>query len=344
MTTPSGPARAFVAAIAAAALLGTAACGGSSKKNSSPSPSSSTSSSSSAAPKPAVAAVNPLRGGAPSKNGVVAVKIDDTGNGRPQRNIEKADIVYIEEVEGGLTRLLAVYNSSLPTVEAVRSTRAGDPELLGQYGSIAYAASGGARNPLHVLDASSLKSTINDRGGPGFQRDGNRPAPYNLTADLARIAKARKAPGAKNIGLSWSAGTGQLAGTPSDRHVRTMVGGTPVRFEYDAKTKRYNRYIDGNLQHTAAGKVVSTPNVIVQFCKVTLYTADRDVLGNPNQYTHTIGKGKIVIFRDGRRITGSWSRPSLNAATTIRDAKGKPIPLRPGGAWVALVHTNAALS
>src|SRR5690348_12964812 len=63
----------------------------------SPSPSSS-------AP-PVAAAVNPFTGEQPSHNPVVAVKIDDTGNGRPQRGINQADIVYIEQVEGGLTRL-----------------------------------------------------------------------------------------------------------------------------------------------------------------------------------------------------------------------------------------------
>lgn len=344
MTMSSRPIGALVAVIAVTALLGTSACSGSDgKKKASPSGSPSASSSSGAA-KTAAPAVNPLRGGAPSKNGVVAAKIDDTANGRPQRNIDKADIVYIEEVEGGLTRLLAVYNTILPSVESVRSTRAGDPELLGQYGPIAYTASGGAHNPLRVLARSNLRATINDRGGPGFQRDSHRPAPYNLTANLATVAKAKKAPRAKSIGLSWSYGTAQLAHAASGLHVRTVVGSTPVRFEYNPRTKRYNRYIDGNLQHTAAGNVVSTPNVIVQFCKVTLYTADRDVLGNPNKYTHTIGRGKIVIFRNGKRVTGTWSRPSLGAPTKIRDAKGKAIPLRPGGAWVALVHTNAALS
>ena len=70
-------------------------------------------------PKPKPPAGNPLTGvGKPSSNGVVAVKIDDTANGRPQMNLDKADIVYIEQVEGGLTRLLAIYNTQLPTVEA----------------------------------------------------------------------------------------------------------------------------------------------------------------------------------------------------------------------------------
>ncbi len=345
MSSQSTPRRVGAATIAVVALLGLTACtGDGTKKNASDpaAPVTSTPATSGRA-KAVPARVNPLRGGKASGNGVVGVKIDDTANGRPQRNIDQADIVYIEEVEGGLTRLLAVFSTHLPSVESVRSTRAADPEIAAQFGSIAYAASGGAHNPLHLLDQSPLKTSINDRGGPGFRRDPNRPAPYNLQAALNAIAKAKKAPRAKSIGYSWSASTAQLKGTAGGTRVRTVVGGTPVRFDYNRKTKLYERFIDGVRQRTAAGRVIATPNVIVQFCRVTLYPQDRDVLGNPNMFTHTVGKGKIVVFRDGRRVPGTWSRPTAKSATTMRDAKGRAIPLRPGGAWVVLTKTSAAL-
>jgi hypothetical protein len=333
-------------ACVAVAALSLSACGGSSHPKKSPTPTipvpvTTPATSASPTPKPPPP-VNPLTGLKPNINYVVAAKIDDTANGRPQLGIDKADIVYIEEVEGGLTRLLAVFNSSLPTIEAVRSTRAGDPEVLAQYGPIAYVASGGARNPLAVLDKSNLKSDINDRGGPGFQRDGNRPAPYNLKANLAQIAKIKKGAKAKNIGFTWSASlpNKSVAGT----RVSTRVGGTPVRFDWNPKLKQYVRVINGNVQHTATGKTISTPNVIVQFCKVTVYRQDTDVMGNPNMYTHTIGTGKAAVFRDGHRVSGTWSRPKATSGTVLRDASGKQIPLAPGGAWVVLVATNAPLS
>lgn len=187
----------------------------------SPVPSAATGSSSSR-PKPP--AVNPLTGGTVSQNPVVAVKIEDTAAGRPQVGIDKADIVYIEQAEGGLTRLLAVYNTNLPTAEPVRSTRAGDPELASQFGPIVYVASGGSHPELAPLDQSKLRSDINDRGGPGFSRDSSRPVPNNLRADLAAIAAKLKGPKAKDIGLVWSS---QLvtAGSRPATSVHTRVGG-----------------------------------------------------------------------------------------------------------------------
>jgi hypothetical protein len=335
-------------ACVAAMAVSLSACGGSGKKKT-PSPTSTASvttpapsSSSATPPAPAVKAINPFTGLAANAHKVVAVKIDDTGNGRPQVNVDKADIVYIEEVEGGLTRLLAVYNTVLPTVEAVRSTRAADPEILAQYGPIAYVASGGSHNPLAVLDRSNLRTSINDRGGPGIQRDCSRPAPYNLRANLATIAAKLKGATAKNIGLTFSP---TIPNRPfgTGTSLRTQVGGTPVQFNWNSRTHRYVRLIGGVVQHTAAGTTIATPNVIVQFCKVTVYNKDRDVLGNPNMYTHTVGTGKVMVYRDGKRISGTWSRPDAKAGTTLKDRNGKAIPLAPGGAWVVLVATNAPL-
>lgn len=347
MTSSSRAVRLICAALSLTCLMGLAACGGHHKNKqaaSSPIVTPTPTKTTPPAPAPKPRAVNPLTGvGKPSNNAVVAVKIDDTASGRPQRNLDKADIVYIEQVEGGLTRLLAIYNTQLPTVEAVRSTRASDPELVEQYGPIAYVASGGAPNPLQVLDRSNLKSSINDRGGPGFARDPGRSVPYNLTANLALAAKVLKAPKVKSIGLNWSALT-KLSSTPKAPTVQTVVGGTPVRFDWNAQLRRYVRVIDGAVQHTADGKTIATPNVIVQFCSVTVYPQDVDVMGNPSQFTHTVGSGKVVVFRNGHRIDGRWSRPKPTSGTALKTRLGRPLQLAPGGAWIILVASNAALT
>jgi hypothetical protein len=288
-------------------------------------------------------AANPLTGENPSDNPVVAVKIEDTALGRPQVGVDKADIVYVEQVEGGLTRLLAVFNSTLPTVEPVRSTRPSDPELALQFGHIIFVASGGSRAGIAPLDKSPLRAVINDRGGPGFSRDPKRPAPENLRANLARIAAKINGPKAKSIGLVWSTRL-TAANTRAGGLVRTRVGSTQVTFQWSGRLHRYVRIIDGQVQHADDGNVIATPNVIVQFCRLTVYAKDRDVLGNPAEYTHTIGHGRAVVFRDGRRIEGTWSRQAVDDGTTLRTTDGKAFVLAPGGAWFVLVAANAPLA
>lgn len=75
------------------------------------------------------------------------VKIDDTPPAHPQAGLEDADVVYIEQVEGGLTRLAAVFSSNIPTVIGpVRSARISDIEILKQFGRVAFAYSGAQKN------------------------------------------------------------------------------------------------------------------------------------------------------------------------------------------------------
>jgi len=278
------------------------------------------------------------------KGPVVAVKIDDTGSGRPQRGVDQADVVYVEQAEGGLTRLVAVFATNKPTVEAVRSVRTSDPELLSQYGRITLVASGGGGDSLPTLDKSILHSVINDRGGPGFGRDGSRPVPYNLTSNLREVSAGRTTGTPKSMGLTWAAKLSGVRSTRNGTQVNTQVGGTPVNFRWDGHAKRYIRVIDGQTQRAVDGRRMATPNVIVQYCTVTAHPGDVDVQGNPAQYTHSIGRGKAAVFRNGRRIDGTWSRPSATRGTVLRDAKGRAIPLAPGGAWVILVTNGAPLS
>lgn len=330
------------------AVVSLAACGGSSKPKSTPAPSTSATSSSTPAPKPrptaTAAAVDPLTGGKPVKGQVIAVKIDDTAAGRPQVGVDKADIVYIEQVEGGLTRLAAVFHSHKPNpVGPVRSVRSSDPEMLSQYGPIAFVASGGGGDSLPALDASILKSDINDRGGAGFYRDGNRPVPYNLMFNMKDLP-ANFGAAAKSIGFTWSSSPAVVKNKPQVTSIRTVVGGTAVQFNWDPGIARWVRVINGVVQHAADGAVISTRNVIVQFCDGHPNPHDVDQAGNVGWTTNTVGSGKVVVFRDGHRIDGTWSRKSVNAGTTLTSTAGNTIPLQLGGAWVVLVTKGAPLS
>ncbi|HEU5269730.1 MAG TPA: DUF3048 domain-containing protein, partial [Jatrophihabitans sp.] len=142
-------------------VLAVSGCHSSKKKSAAPS-TSQASSSASASPTPTpttpakpTARVNPLTGVGPAPSGpILAVKVDDTANGRPSRGIDQADVIYIEQAEGGLTRMVAVFGTHRPVVEAVRSVRASDAELLAQYGPIALIASGGGGDSISTLNRS----------------------------------------------------------------------------------------------------------------------------------------------------------------------------------------------
>ena len=83
---------------------------------------------------------------------VLAVKIDDTNAAHPQIGLEDAEIIYIEQVEGGLTRLAAIFSTVIPQrVGPVRSARISDIDILSQYGKVDFAYSGAQRAKLSVI-------------------------------------------------------------------------------------------------------------------------------------------------------------------------------------------------
>jgi Protein of unknown function (DUF3048) N-terminal domain/Protein of unknown function (DUF3048) C-terminal domain len=293
------------------------------------------------APKPPV--TNPLTGRPGMPRGpVLAVKIDNTSAGRPQIGLDAADVVYVEQVEGGATRLVAVYASRYPArVGPVRSVRNGDPELLSAYGRAGLVFSGGAGRPLATLHHSVLRDLS---GAGGYSRDGSRHAPYNLVNALSVLAGRLPAVvRARDVGFRWSDTDPRLAGARHVLRMTALVGRVGVSFGFDPRTHRWVETIGGRHVRAASGAEISTPNVIVQFCPVTVDHTDVDVLGSPSAYTHTVGRGPVVIFRDGRAITGTWVRAKAGGITRYLDRSGKDITLRTGGAWVLLAATGSPL-
>jgi hypothetical protein len=345
-TRPAG----IAAAIVACGLLTSTACTGggddaapstSAAISSSPAPSSTNGKPSGPKPKP----VNPFTGVGPvPKRPTISVKIDDTAPGRPQVGINKADIVYIEAVEGGLTRLAAIYGTYKPTaVGFVRSTRPSDPELLLQFGKITAAYSGGAHDSLPLMHRSGIRSWSMDAGARFYSRRARGASSYiNVVLNLARVAAKVKTPVPHDIGWTFDR---SLEGLPTRKGyvVRTEVTGsyshgTPVVFRYSRKLHKYVRYIGGVRQMSSTGHPVAARNVIVQKCKVVSHPRDTDVNGNPSQFTYTVGRGPAVIYRDGKRIDGKWRRDHAKDGTVWRAENGKQIPLAPGNTWVILVR------
>ena len=184
---PRHPSRTAVASVAVVAVLVTlAACGGS-KSNASASASATPTIS---VPSPTAAPTSPFTGLPMKGDGgdVIAIKIDNTQSALPHIGLTSADVVYIEQVEGGLTRIAAVYASKLPPVVApIRSARETDAELFPMYGSIPLAFSGSVASVHALIKKAGLVDVSQDVGGVGYYRLSSRYAPYNLAGVPATL-------------------------------------------------------------------------------------------------------------------------------------------------------------
>ena len=145
---------------------------------------------------------------------MLAVKIDNIVNARPQTGLNKADIVYVLPVEGGLSRFLAVYSSHFPPVLGpVRSARDDDLQVLRQFGRPAFAYSGAQPQLLPVVEHARIVDLYAGLAS-GYYRDSSRVAPYNLYAHTSQLlAEARGASRAHDIGFRF--GPAPAGGTPT---------------------------------------------------------------------------------------------------------------------------------
>jgi len=333
---PLGRAATLVAALLSGALVLTA-CSGDEEPSASPSPSSS-----SPSPSPSdLATANgttlakrwPLTGrmsggDIPTRRALV-VKIENTGNSRPQVGLGKADLVVQQLVEGGLTRLAAFYYSTMPPeVGPVRSMRTSDIGIV-RAAKAVLVASGGA--PPTVRRVRQAGIPFAGEGAPGYHRVGNRPAPYNLFVHLDRLAKARGQGPPPRPYLPWGKASDLAKGKPARTIHARFSGGTVNTWNYRPKSQTYGRSID----HSGKGDFVPR-NVLALRVRLT-DAGYRDPAGNAVPETILAGKGPATLFHEGRAHEARWSKRGPRAQLRLTTKGGKPLPVPPGRTWIELV-------
>lgn len=266
---------------------------------------------------------------------VLAVKIDNVAAARPQTGLERADIVYVEQVESGLTRLLAVYSSDLPpTVGPVRSARESDIELLRQFGEPALAYSGAQSKLVPVLEASPLHLMPPGEAPDAYSRSADRSAPHNMYLDPR--AALREAPegvsGASDIGFRFGAAP---RGGRADTEESVRFPGVRYDFIWSAEYDRWLVSIDGQEATTADNDRLGAPTVVLQRV-VVRDSRFKDSGGSVSPYSETVGSGEATVLRGGRAYQARWSRPSAESGTEFTTPEGDPVNFAEGQVWVVL--------
>jgi hypothetical protein len=264
---------------------------------------------------------------------VLAVKIDNAPEARPQTGLDSADVVYAEQVEGGLSRLMAVYASTLPKVVGpVRSARESDLELLRQFHDPTLAFSGAQHKLLPLIDNAPLQAEPPEKASAAYFRGTGRPAPHNLYLRPSRLMQSP--PGTKALTTGFRYGAAPAGGKPENtRTIRYPAAG--FTFTWSPSLSRYLVAMDGTPTTTADGKRVAPATVVLQYVKVRV-SAYHDVLGNNTPYTETVGSGKAQVLRDGRVYDVNWQRSKATDGTQFTTKDGKPVNFAKGQVWVVL--------
>jgi len=291
------------------------------------------------APTPSPVRVSPLTGlPEPSPQQVLVVKLDNTRNAQPHAGLDRADVVYLEEVEYGITRIAAVFSGTIPDrIGPVRSARITDLDLLAQYGAPAFAFSGAQHKLWPAIAKAPVIDISPNKGAKGYARDHDRRAPYNYFLDgRVGINRAKDAALSRDIGFTF-ADTPPAGGT--EVHRATMSwGAASAKFTYDPVDGTYKVNLNGEraqAENSDRGQRAST--VVIQLVKQepSIYF---DKGGGNTPHAVTIDTGDAVVLRDGLAYRVRWSRPSAESGTTFTLPDGSVMPFKPGQTWVVLLN------
>ncbi|MGW0823407.1 DUF3048 domain-containing protein [Streptomyces sp. NPDC002845] len=269
--------------------------------------------------------------GSTGAGSLLAVKIDNVRAARPQTGLDAADIVYAEQVEGGLSRLMAVYATKLPeAIGPVRSARESDLELLRQFDEPTLAYSGAQGRLMPLIDKAPLRPRTPEEAAGAYYRGTDKPAPHNLYLRPERLIGS--APGAAALTTGFRHGPAPTGGTPeTSRTVRYPAA--RFTFTWSADRDRWLVSMDGTPTVLTNGTRVAAATVVVQH--VTVRKSEfHDSLGNFTPYTETVGSGKAQVLRDGRVFDARWERERAEDGTEFTTADGTPMNFAEGQVWV----------
>jgi Protein of unknown function (DUF3048) N-terminal domain/Protein of unknown function (DUF3048) C-terminal domain len=273
---------------------------------------------------------------------VLAVKVENTPDAQPLAGLDRADIVYEEVVEGGITRFVALYQcDDTDRVGPVRSIRSTDPDILAPMSEHPLLAfSGGSNGVRNIVEDAGMTTMDESSALKAFTRDEGRLAPHNLFTSTKplwakgkSLAKGEPAPAAP---FTYS----DDVPTPSKKaRSATVVFSGLATAEWRWQQGRWVRYLDGSPMLLEGGEPIETDNVVIQVVKTT-ESDFQDVAGYPSPEVDLTGKGKAWVLRDGKLITGTWERADVGDFTTFTTKSGEEITLTPGTTFVELAPTG----
>ena len=283
--------------------------------------------------------VNSLSGRIGIDGPVLVVKIDDTRAAHPQAGLEDADLVYIEQVEGGLTRIAAVFSSKIPAVIGpVRSARISDIEILEQFGRVAFAYSGAQKKLLPVIAAANLENLGAQRQSREiYSNDPLRNAPTAMMLQaqaLMQKVKEQQLP----VAISKSAGWNFAESFDTGTAIVSAKVSWPAN-SYDAvwssTEKRWLLSHGGVANLAAKGTHLGASTFVIQIVSITP-SEYGDKFGGVTPFTATVGSGRGYILRDGKYIAALWDRATPDVGTSWKTTSGEEIPFAAGQIWIAL--------
>ncbi len=272
---------------------------------------------------------------------VLAVKIDNHPDARPQSGIDQADMVF-EYMAEGVTRFNTLWlQSDSEYLGPMRSGRPTDQTLLAFFNEPTLAISGGQSWVQDMIRSVDIHLIGEVR--PATFRVGGRRAPHNLftnTVLLREHADSLDYPDQPLDGPIWEFGD-MAEDAESVSEINIDLSGNLVAWTWDEATSTWLRSVNGDEPSNWSDE--EGEEIQIGFpVLVALYVEQTTVGSLPTSLT--AGAGQAVVFADGKVTRGTWEREDEFDWFSLTDADGNTIPVPAGKVWVTLVPNDSVLA
>ena len=279
---------------------------------------------------------------------VIAVKMDNHPDARPQSGIQEADAVFELLVEAGLTRFIGLFlQSDSEYYGPIRSLRPTDPGLVKPLGATlqisggqAWVQSIAANAGVRLLGESS-PNTFRVRNGRVRER-----TLYGSTVAMREVADNRgysDDPPATPMFTFGEPATSTTAATEitldwSDFPVVRWVWDGEQYLRFNADTPHGWLDVDGNEDQ------ISTDVLVI--LTATRYTASPPSgrSGSSVPAMTTTGTGQALLFHQGVLVEGTWERAAIDVPFELSLADGSTMVVPAGRLWVSIFPSNRSLT
>ena len=299
------------------------------------------------AKKPPVHWYSPLSGvevadEATTKRPVTAVMIENSPDARPQSGLADAEVVFEAVAEGGITRFIALYQTSRPElIGPVRSLRPYYADWAAGFDpSVAHV--GGSPEALTMIRSGNYGVDIDQFFNAGnYWRASDRVAPHNVYTNSEKLDELVAAKGKTTSTYTFSPRVNEKKVDPpalSHIDVNVSSGIFNVSYDYDTATNSYHRR-QGGEAHTDREKGQIAPKVVVVMKTNISLSAD-----GQHMVIATSGSGTAYVFQNGTVTEGTWSKAGPREQLFFKDAAGKDIPLVRGQTWITTIDNARSVT
>lgn len=305
--------------------------------------------------------VNPLTGEPAEEDLAVrrpfAVMINNLSKALPQVGVSKADVIYEIVAEGGITRMMALFQDleGVGDLACIRSSRDYYVSLASGHDAI-YIHAGGSPQAYQAF-ADLKVSNIDFVNGPYYSmcwRDPERRKSAGLEHSLFTSSEkvleqlpekfAREHGEGFEVGWTFDAQAPQ-GGQPATELTVPFSTYKTGHFTYDSASGLYSieqhinkqdvPYVDG-----ADDSPVTVSSVLVLYTDISLIPGD----SAGRMQVRTTGTGDGLLLRDGMVYEITWQRDSDTDCYSFLNSAGEPIPLNVGKSYVNVVGTGAKVT